>query len=64
MPQNESTIDRIIRAILGIIIFYAAYTLLTGVLLLVGYAIGLALIFTAVTGYCHLYKIMGMSTKK
>jgi hypothetical protein len=30
----------------------------------VGYVIGLVLLVTAVTGYCALYTLLGMSTKK
>ena len=64
MTKNESMTDRVIRAVVGVVILYIAYAMLTGVVALIGYIIGIILLFTAVTGYCHLYKIMGISTDK
>ncbi|ABW67261.1 YgaP family membrane protein [Desulfosudis oleivorans] len=64
MQVNEGTIDRIVRAILGILIIAL---FLTG--RLPGYW-ALLLIFsgtflmTAVTGYCPLYAPLGISTVK
>jgi len=64
MQVNEGTIDRIVRAILGILII---------ALFLTGRLPGswaLLLIFsgtflmTAVTGYCPLYTPLGISTAK
>ena len=62
MQKNESAMDRWVRAILGIIILYLAYASFSGFLALLGYIVGIILIFTAITGYCHLYKIFGIST--
>jgi len=64
MPKNESLMDRVIRAVVGAVIFYIAYAMLVGVAALVCYIAGIILLITATTGYCHLYKIMGISTLK
>lgn len=63
MKKNESTIDRVIRAILGIIILYYAYVSLAGAWAIVGYVVGIILLFTAATGFCYLYKVIGINTK-
>jgi hypothetical protein len=64
MQPNEGLLDRLIRAVAGVIVLYIAYSYLTETLALAGYVIGIILLTTAVTGYCHLYKILGISTKK
>ncbi len=64
MKKNESIIDRVVRAILGIIIIYYAYASLVGAWAIVGYIVGIVLLFTAVTGFCYLYKVIGINTKK
>lgn len=64
MSKNESALDRAIRMVGGIVIFYLAHSIFSGIWSLAGYVVGIILVFTAVTGYCHLYKSMGISTKK
>ncbi len=64
MIKNESTMDRAIRAIVGVVILYVAYAILTGLVAFLGYIVGIVLLFTAITGYCPLYKILGISTLK
>jgi|WetSurMetagenome_2_1015567.scaffolds.fasta_scaffold279666_2 hypothetical protein len=64
MQKNEGTIDRLIRAIVGIIVLYFAYSSLSGIIGVIGYIVGIALLVTAAIGYCHLYKILGINTKK
>ena len=55
--KNEGVADRIVRAVVGIVILALGlqYQSWWGL-------IGLVPLFTAVTGYCHLYKIMGWKT--
>jgi uncharacterized membrane protein HdeD (DUF308 family) len=62
--KNESKNDRIIRAIVGIILFLIAYTFLSGVLQVVVYVLAVVAIVTAVTGFCLLYKFFGIDTNK
>lgn len=64
MQKNEGTIDRLVRAVAGVIILYMAYSSFSGILSVIGYVVGAVLVVTAATGYCHLYKILGVSTKK
>jgi hypothetical protein len=63
MKRNESTGDRIIRAIVGVALL--ALVLVTGgVLKWVLLAAAVIAIFTALTGFCGLYKLLGLSTYK
>lgn len=58
LEQNESKNDRIIRAILGVIIAGIGYY--TGWWLL--YILAAILLVTAATGFCLIYKIFNFST--
>jgi hypothetical protein len=64
MKKNESMTDRWIRAIIGVVILYVSYAMLSGALAIVGYFVGAVLIVTALSGCCYLYKVLGFSTKK
>jgi hypothetical protein len=64
MKINESAADRWVRTILGAVILYLSYGSLGSVWQIVGYAVGIILIFTAITGFCLLYTILGINTKK
>jgi Inner membrane protein YgaP-like, transmembrane domain len=63
MSTNESTIDRIIRAVLGIAAIVGAIALgvgsAMGIVLLV---VGGILAVTAAVGFCPLYRALGIST--
>jgi hypothetical protein len=63
MQTNESTIDRIIRAVLGVALIVGALALgiasVGGIILLV---VGGVLAVTAATGFCPLYRVLGWST--
>ena len=65
MKGNESGSDRGIRIILGIILIILGWFVLgnntLGVILDI---IGIILIITGITGFCLLYTLFGMSTKK
>ena len=65
MQTNESTIDRIIRAIVGVAALAGALAIgigsVGGILLLV---VGGVLVVTAATGFCPLYRVLGLSTVK
>jgi len=60
---NEGPVDRIIRIILGIILLVSGI-LSKGVLSLVLIILGVVGIFTGITGFCGLYMLLGISTKK
>lgn len=63
MKSNESSIDRIIRAIVGVAALVGALAIgigtLGGILTLV---LGGVLVVTAATGFCPLYRFLGLST--
>lgn len=63
MKRNESTVDRIIRAIIGIALLVFGF-IVTGTLQWVLLAAGILAVFTAITGFCGLYKLLGISTYK
>jgi hypothetical protein len=58
MKQNEGTVDRIIRIVVGIVIL-ALYPLIGWWCL-----IGLIPLVTGITGYCGIYALFKISTKK
>ena len=65
MKKNESNVDRIIRAILGIVLLVVGiWGGLQGALPVVLIVLGAVLLFTAVTGFCLIYKMFNFSTKK
>ena len=64
MKSNEGTIDRIIRAVVGVAALLGAFAIGSGsvafVLLLV---VGAILLVTAAIGFCPLYRMLGISTR-
>lgn len=59
MAKNVGITDRIIRIVVGIILFFTGYV--THYIWLI---IGLILFVTGLFGWCPLYKIFGISTAK
>ncbi|MFW5746053.1 MAG: YgaP family membrane protein [Nanoarchaeota archaeon] len=59
--ENEGRTDRIIRAILGIGLL-AGSVFFTGWVFWIFILAGSALLFTALTGFCLLYKLLGLRT--
>ncbi len=63
MQVNESTTDRIIRVVLGLVLGYLAYRHLGGTVGTWIFAIaGLLSLVTGATGMCGLYRLLGIST--
>jgi mannose/fructose/N-acetylgalactosamine-specific phosphotransferase system component IID len=66
MERNEGIADRIIRAILAIIFLAVGLgplrALQGDVLGIIVAVVGLILAFTAATGFCLIYKLLGIST--
>lgn len=59
---NESTIDRIIRGIAGIILLALALTsVVTGALSTVLIVLGAVLLLTGLVGFCPLYALLKIS---
>ncbi len=65
MVKNESNLDRIIRVVLGLVALIVAFSVgassALGIVLLV---VAVVLLVTAAVGFCPLYRLLGLSTKK
>jgi hypothetical protein len=65
MTTNESTADRSIRAIVGVAALIAAFVIgigsVGGIILAV---VGVVMIVTAAIGFCPIYRVFGLSTRK
>jgi len=65
MKTNESGLDRIIRAIVGIIFLALYFTgTVTGTLGIVLIVLGAVLLLTGVVGFCPLYALLKINTNK
>lgn len=60
--KNENLLDRLIRAVIAEISLMMAIFWLSGALQIVFYALGAISLFTAITGFCALYKLIGVNT--
>ena len=63
MPVNESTTDRVIRFLLSLVLFYFAFQSAAPWHWILG-IVAAVLLFTAITGFCGLYRVLGISTKR
>jgi hypothetical protein len=62
MKLNESNVDRIIRAVAGVVLLYLGFGILGGTLAIVADVIGVVLLATAAIGFCPLYALLKFST--
>jgi Protein of unknown function (DUF2892) len=65
MKSNESVSDRVIRVVLGIILglLVAFKVVVGGLAIAIGIVAALAII-TGLVGFCALYALLGLSTRK
>ena len=64
MKTNESTADRIVRIVLGVILAALAITgVATGALATIAWVVAAIALVTGVVGFCPLYAIFRVSTK-
>jgi uncharacterized membrane protein HdeD (DUF308 family) len=65
MKPNEGTTDRLIRLIVGVVLIIIGWLVLgnntLGIILDV---VGVILLITGITGFCTVYKILGINTTK
>ncbi len=61
---NESTLDRLMRALLASILLVIGLFWLSGPLQIISYIIAAILILTAISGFCALYPLLRINTKK
>jgi len=65
MTKNIGVIDRIIRAILGVILLYVSYIYgMTTIFSIVLFVVAVILIVESFIGWCLIYKILGIDTAK
>jgi divalent metal cation (Fe/Co/Zn/Cd) transporter len=65
MKVNESNADRIIRAVLGVVLLFLGFGgMLTGSWAIIADVAGAVLLLTAAIGFCPLYAVLKFSTKK
>jgi Na+(H+)/acetate symporter ActP len=65
MKVNESNADRIIRAVLGIVLLFLGFGgMLAGTWAIVAEVLGAIMLLTAAIGFCPLYTLFKFSTKK
>lgn len=66
MTVNVGTLDRILRAILGVVLILAPFlsspAAFQGWLTWASVIVGAVLLFTAVTRFCLLYRVLGIKT--
>lgn len=66
MTANVGSADRVLRALLGIVLILAPFVsgaaMFQGALMWVSVIVGAVLLFTAVTRFCLLYRVLGIST--
>ena len=61
---NESGMDRIIRAVVGIVLIALAWgAVVTGVLGTVFVILGAVLLLTGIVGFCPIYALLKIRTK-
>lgn len=61
--QNESKLDKNIRLIVGIVALILSAFVFTGIFQIVALVIGILGVFTGLTGFCLIYKLLGINTK-
>jgi hypothetical protein len=63
MKTNESNIDRIVRAVAGVVLLYLGFGgVLGGALAGVADVLGVVLLLTGAVGFCPLYTVFKFST--
>jgi hypothetical protein len=65
MKTNESNIDRIIRAVAGVVLLYLGFGgVLGGALGVIADVLGVVMLVTGAVGFCPLYAMFKFSTLK
>ena len=65
MKTNESTLDRVLRVIFGLLLLVLFFLqVLTGTLGVISVIIGALLLITGLVGFCPLYTLLKIKTNK
>jgi Protein of unknown function (DUF2892) len=62
MTTNMGSLDRMLRAIAGLVLLYVSYTGMFSSWAWAGYVVGAVLLVTAAVGMCPLYTLFGWNT--
>jgi len=62
--RNTSTLDRIIRILISLVLFQLAFFWLSGGWQIVGFTVGVIALATAALGVCPLYRLVGIRTDR
>lgn len=62
--RNEGTLDRVIRFLVSVGVFFWAYTSFTGFWSWILYIVSGLMLFTAISGFCSIYVLFGINTNK
>jgi hypothetical protein len=65
MKVNEAPWERVLRIVVGVVLFILALAgLASGAWLWVAYVLGALMLLTGLTGFCPLYALLGLSPKR
>jgi hypothetical protein len=65
MKVNEAAWDRIIRVVVGLVLFFLGITgVAGGVWMWVAYVLGVVMLLTGITGFCPLYSLFQITTNE
>lgn len=64
MTRNEGTVDRVLRAVIGVLALLGAFAFgwFSGWMVWAAAAIGGIMLLTAVWGFCPIYRLLGINT--
>jgi hypothetical protein len=62
VSPNLSSLDRFLRVIIGFSFIYIGLFLVYGLIQFIFIILGLGLIINAITGFCGIYYLLGIST--
>ncbi|MBL9046751.1 MAG: DUF2892 domain-containing protein [Tabrizicola sp.] len=66
MTRNEGNADRVLRALVGVLALLGAFAFgwFSGWMVWAAAAVGVIMLVTAATGFCPLYRLVGINTCK
>ena len=65
MKQNEANVDRVVRALFAVVVaLLYVLNVISGTLALILGIAAVVLLATSLVGFCPLYALLGISTKK
>jgi hypothetical protein len=62
LKGNEGAFDRLVRLILAEAFFIGGFFWFSGIVSIVLYVLGMVMLFTALSGFCLIYKLIGFET--